>query len=68
MKTIRVAFGDFWPNFNPEDNYFTRVLRKKHIVEITAQPDLYFFTHPYNGKLDYLKYNCHRVFLGWENK
>jgi hypothetical protein len=37
-------------------------------VELSDDPDLYFFTHSYDGKHDYLRYNCHRVFLGWENE
>ena len=67
MQSIKVNFGYFWPDFNKEDNYFTRVLSLKYKVEISDNPDFYFFTHPYNGKRDYLKYKCHRVFLGWEN-
>lgn len=67
MQTIKVNFGYFWPDFNPADNYFTRVLSKKYKVELSDDPDLFFFTHAYNGKRDYLNYKCHRVFLGWEN-
>lgn len=67
MQTIKVNFGYFWPDFDPADNYFTRVLSKKYTVELSDDPDLYFFTHAYNGKRDYLHYKCHRVFLGWEN-
>ncbi len=67
MQTIKVNFGYFWPDFNPEDNYFTKVLSRKYKVELSDDPDLYFFTHAYNNQRDYLKYKCHRVFLGWEN-
>ena len=67
MQTIKVNFGYFWPDFNLADNYFTRVLSLKYKVEISEKPDLYFFTHAYNNQRDYLKYKCHRVFLGWEN-
>lgn len=68
MQTIKINFGYFWPSFNNEDNYFTRILSKKYIVEISEDPEFYFFTHPYNGQRDYLNYKCHRIFLGWENK
>ncbi len=68
MQTLRVNFGYFWPSFKKEDNYFTRALSKKYQVEISDDPELFFFTHPYNGRHDYLKYKCHRVFLGWENQ
>ncbi len=68
METIKVNFGEFWADFNKEDNYFTKILRTKYLVEISEEPDYYFFTHSYNGKRDYLKYKCHRIFLGWENE
>lgn len=67
MQTLKINFGYFWPGFDNEDNYFTRILSQKYNVEISDKPDIYFFTHPYNGKRDYLKFKCHRVFLGWEN-
>ena len=68
METIKIKFGDLWYGFNKEDNYFTKILRTKYIVQISDDPDYYFFTHPCNGNRDYLKYNCHRIFLGWENE
>lgn len=68
MQIVKLNFGYFWPTFKTEDNYFTRILSKKYKVEISDKPDLYFFTHPYNGKMDYLNFKCHRIFLGWENQ
>ena len=68
METVKINFGYFWPDFNKEDNYFTRALAKNYKVEISDDPDLFFFTHSYNGQRDYLNYKCHRVFLGWENE
>lgn len=67
METIKIKFGYFWKEFNEEDNMFTRALSQNYKVELSDKPDLYFFTHAYNGKRDYLHYKCHRVFLGWEN-
>jgi hypothetical protein len=63
-----VNFGYFWPSFRKEDNYFTRVLCSKYKVQISDDPDIFFFTHPYNNDREYKKYKCHRVFLGWENE
>lgn len=68
MKTIKVNFGYFWPGFDNTDNYFTRILSKKYNVVLSENPDLYFFTHTYNNKHDYLKYKCHKVFIGFENE
>ena len=66
-QKLKVNFGTFWHDFYPDNNMFTQRLSKRFDVELSDKPDLYFFTHPYNGKRDYLKYDCHRVFLGWEN-
>lgn len=68
METIKVNFDYFWNDFDPADNYFTRILSKKYKVELSDKPDLFFFTNTYGGsKKEYLKHKCHRVFLGWEN-
>jgi alpha(1,3/1,4) fucosyltransferase len=67
LEIIKVKFGFFWPDFNSADNYFTRVLSSKYQVVLSEDPDIYFFTHDYNGCRDYLRHKCHRVFLGWEN-
>ncbi len=68
MEKIRIKFGDFWHDFDPKDNMFTRVLSTKFEIEFSDDPQYYFFTHAYNGKRDYLNYKCHRIFLGWENE
>jgi hypothetical protein len=68
MEILKVNFGSFWPGFDNSDNYFTRILSRKYKVVISEDPDLYFFTHNYSGKREYLKYKCHKVFLGWENE
>lgn len=68
METIKINFGFFWKGFDNSNNYFTRLLSKRYNIIISENPDFYFFTHSYyNGKKDYLNYNCHRIFLGWEN-
>ena len=40
MKTIKVNFGYFWPNFDNNDNYFTKNLSKKYHVVLSDDPDL----------------------------
>ena len=68
METLKINFGYLWQGFNNEDNYFTRILSLKYKVELSDDPDFFFFTYPYNGKRDYLKYKCHRIFIGPENR
>ena len=67
METIKIKFGTFWKGFDYEDNIFIRILSAKYNVEITDDPQLYFFTYPYDGNRDYLKYKCHRIDWGCEN-
>lgn len=67
MEVIKINFSFFWPGFDKQNNWFTYFLSKKYIVEISDEPELYFFTHSYNGQHEFLKYKCCRVFLGWEN-
>ena len=62
MQKIKINFSDFWTHFDPNDNYFIRLLKKKYEVEISAEPDLLFFS--YFGT-EHLKYKCHKVqYLG----
>lgn len=66
-KKLKLQFGYFWDGFDPMDNMFSRSLSRKYDVEISTDPDYYFFTHSYDGNKDYLNYNCHRIFWGLEN-
>jgi hypothetical protein len=43
-KTIKVNFKYFWENFNPENNFFTNLLRKNYNVVISANPDYMFYS------------------------
>lgn len=43
-KKIKINFEYFWEGFNPEDNFFTRILRKHYDVEISSNPDYIFFS------------------------
>jgi hypothetical protein len=67
METIRVKFDELYSGFNTSDNFFTRHLSAKYKVEISENPDFYFFTHPLFGSKNYLKYKCHHIFFGCEN-
>ena len=67
MQTIKVKFDELYSGFNTSDNFFTQHLSAKYKVEISDDPDFYFFTHPLFGSKNYLKYKCHRIFFGGEN-
>ena len=67
METIKVKFDQLYKGFNTSDNFFTRHLSANYKVEISDDPDFYFFTHRVYGSKEYLKYKCHRIFFGGEN-
>lgn len=67
MQIIKVKFDELYSGFNTSDNFFTEHLSAKYKVEISENPDFYFFTHPLFGSKNYLKYKCHRIFFGGEN-
>ena len=65
---LKINFDHFWHDFDPNNNYFTRILEKKYKLQLSDKPDLFFFTNYYGGSSrNYLKHKCHRIFLGWEN-
>lgn len=43
-KEIKINFKYFCEGFNPEDNFFTNVLRKKYKVVISNKPDYLFYS------------------------
>lgn len=64
-QRIRIAFADFWPGFNPEDNYFTHLLRQRFDVEI-GRDGLDFVIYSVFGS-EHRKFKCRRVFYTGEN-
>ena len=44
LKKIKINFTDFWPGFNPKDNYFYNLLEQEFTVEISNNPDYLFYS------------------------
>ena len=42
-KTIKIGFKYFWGGFNPEDNFFTNLLKRRYNVVISDKPDYLFY-------------------------
>lgn len=62
---LKLFYSDFWDVWNPEDNYFTNVLRKAFDVIITDdKPDILIYS--WEGK-DFLKFDCIRIYYTPEN-
>jgi len=63
MQTVRIAFADFWRDFDINSNPFVDILKKHYDVVIDKEkPDFVFCSH---FGTDYLKYRCTRIlYLG----
>ena len=60
---LRVAFCDFWPAFNPTDNYFVRLLSQCWRIEHSAIPQLVICSH-WSG--NHQRFTCPKVFYTGE--
>lgn len=61
-KTIRINFCDFWPGFNPWENYFVDLLKDDYNIEISNTPD-YLFYSIFGNNHQY--FNCTKIqYLG----
>jgi hypothetical protein len=64
MKTIKVRFVDFWPEFDPTENPITEVLQKHFDVRMTDEPDFLVYS---NFGYSHLDYSVPRIFFTSEN-
>lgn len=69
--TLKIAFADFWPNFQKTDNYFYNLLSSRFEVVIDQEdPDLLFFSVDYTHSHErdkYLNHPCKKIFYTGEN-
>lgn len=65
MKELKINYCDFWQGFDPEDNFFTNLLREiGYKVIISQNPDFIFFS-VFGNKHQY--YKCKKIFYTGEN-
>lgn len=69
MKTIKVAFCDFWQGVNKEEFILVKVLRERYNVEILEDPTKadYVFFSVFGDKHWLLPDNCIKIFYTGEN-
>lgn len=64
-RKIKVAFVDFWREFNPKDNFFTDILKENYDVIVDEnQPEFLFYS--VFGTQNF-RYNCTKIFFSGEN-
>jgi len=64
-RRLRIGFADFWPNFDPDDNFFLRVLRRRFDVTVVDEPDVLLYSC--FGRA-HLAFNGMRVLYSAENR
>lgn len=63
---IKIWFTDFWDDFNPYDNFFTKLLSKYYDLDITpSNPDFLIFSWCLKDFYNYK--NCVRIYFTGEN-
>lgn len=65
LPPLRLNFADFYPGFDPYQNYFYEVLSTRYDVDISTNPELLVYSCYGTG---YRQYTCKRVFVCWENR
>ena len=65
--SVRIGFASFWDDFDPEDNFFTRLLGRRYDVVVCEEPD--FLIHSCVGRRrhDHRRHDGVRIFFTGEN-
>src|SRR5205085_7165118 len=61
---IKVAYCGFWAEFDPHDNYFTRLLSPHYELVVSDEPD--YLIYSCFGK-EFRSYRCTRIYFTGEN-
>jgi hypothetical protein len=64
QPTVRLAFADFWPGFDPQENFFIRLLTRRFHVILDDRPD--FLLYSCFGR-QHLQSRAIRIFYSGEN-
>lgn len=64
MREIKIKYLDWWPEFDPDNYFINRVLRKHYKIILSDDPD-YVIGSMYTKEA--LSYDCIRIFYSGEN-
>lgn len=64
-RRLKIAFTDFWDNFDEKDNFFVRLLSERYELEISPKPD-YLFYSVFGSR--HLAFDCVKIFYTGENQ
>ncbi len=68
MKTIKISFANFWPDFEPADNIILTLLKKRYDVQVVDAKDAdYVFFSIFGSPYQYCDYPQVRIMWSGEN-
>lgn len=67
LKTIKIKFDGFWPDFDKDDYEFYRTLKRHYDVQITEDADYVFFSIFAERPFKYCNHPGIRIFVSGEN-
>lgn len=62
-KKVKIKFVDFYKSFDPKNNQFMDILKKRYDVELSDEPEYIIYSC---FGYDHLKYDCIRIFYTGE--
>ncbi len=61
MKTIKIHFTGFWKSFDPQNNMFMYILKKRYNVVLDSVDPDFLICSPLGKPYEYIKYDCPRI-------
>ncbi len=65
--SVRIGFAGFWDDFDPRDNFFTRLLARCYDVVVCDEPDFLIHSRVGRGRHDHRRHDGVRIFFTGEN-
>ena len=64
---VRLGFSGFWDDFDPRENFLTRLLNTRWTIELTDEPDFLIHSCIGRGRHAHRRHDCVRIFYTGEN-
>jgi len=65
---VRIGFCGFWDDFDPHDNYFTRLLSRRFPIEVVDRPEWLIYSRIGRARHHHRRHDCVRIFYTGENE
>ena len=65
--SVRIGFTAFWDDFDPDDNFFTRLLARRYDVVVCDDPDFLIHSCVGRRRQDHRRHDGVRIFFTGEN-